>query len=305
MHHHPPPPAEGIHPLGRHTPLGRHPPPQQTATAADGTHPTGMHSCLQLFFLSGHIDCDSNERLLSFTSLASQLFQVNLYLPLFDESCHNSDQFSVAKRLVQLKLAAFNLESEVPGQDGLKDYTIHVERDANNTESISIDCLSSSIALPQPTSQVVSTTRKDNATGAEYTCDVKNEPCGTVHLESVNEESEKDSVRVDSSSTRESQTFSKETKASSNHKVNSRGVSKENAKCEAKISKEIMTRNKTKSRPGKSAKNVKRRQKPLKKKKKVTKVIKVPETEDDLMNEAGEYVPDWTVHKGGDWKPDK
>ena len=26
------------------TPLGRHP-PRQTATAADGTHPTGMHSC--------------------------------------------------------------------------------------------------------------------------------------------------------------------------------------------------------------------------------------------------------------------
>ena len=23
----------------------RHPPPQQMATAADGTHPTGMHSC--------------------------------------------------------------------------------------------------------------------------------------------------------------------------------------------------------------------------------------------------------------------
>ena len=36
----------GIHPPGRHhlLPLGRHPPPQQTATAADGTHPTGMHS---------------------------------------------------------------------------------------------------------------------------------------------------------------------------------------------------------------------------------------------------------------------
>ena len=31
-----------IHPLGRH-PLGRH--PQETATAADGIHPTGMHSC--------------------------------------------------------------------------------------------------------------------------------------------------------------------------------------------------------------------------------------------------------------------
>ena len=57
----------GRHPLGRHPlsrhPLGRYPPgqtsplsrhpssqtpplvPQQTATAADGTHPTGMHSC--------------------------------------------------------------------------------------------------------------------------------------------------------------------------------------------------------------------------------------------------------------------
>ena len=30
---------------GIHTPLGRHP-PEQTATAADGTHPTGMYSCL-------------------------------------------------------------------------------------------------------------------------------------------------------------------------------------------------------------------------------------------------------------------
>ena len=38
------------------TPPGRHPPeqtppvqipPQQTAAAADGTHPTGMHSCCQ------------------------------------------------------------------------------------------------------------------------------------------------------------------------------------------------------------------------------------------------------------------
>ena len=52
----------GIHTphLSRHPSLGRHPPPlladtsplgghppQQTATAADGTHPTGMHSCWQ------------------------------------------------------------------------------------------------------------------------------------------------------------------------------------------------------------------------------------------------------------------
>ena len=27
------------------TPLGRQPPPPETATVADGTHPTGMHSC--------------------------------------------------------------------------------------------------------------------------------------------------------------------------------------------------------------------------------------------------------------------
>ena len=40
----------GVHPLGRHppglTPTPRQtPPPQQTASEADGTHPTGMHSC--------------------------------------------------------------------------------------------------------------------------------------------------------------------------------------------------------------------------------------------------------------------
>ena len=60
----------GRHPLGRHpwadtlpkantpprqtpssgqTPLGRHP---RTATAADGMHPTGMHSCYVVMFIS-------------------------------------------------------------------------------------------------------------------------------------------------------------------------------------------------------------------------------------------------------------
>ena len=34
----------GRHPRGQTSPLGRHPPPE-IATAADGTHPTGMHSC--------------------------------------------------------------------------------------------------------------------------------------------------------------------------------------------------------------------------------------------------------------------
>ena len=40
----------GIHPPGRHppgqtSPWADTPPRQQTATAADVTHPTGMHSC--------------------------------------------------------------------------------------------------------------------------------------------------------------------------------------------------------------------------------------------------------------------
>ena len=55
------PQGGGVHPLGRHPPGQRHthtsrhpsawadtpPPPRwQMVTAADGTHPTGMHSCL-------------------------------------------------------------------------------------------------------------------------------------------------------------------------------------------------------------------------------------------------------------------
>ena len=218
-----------------------------------------------------------------FASLASQLFQVNLHLPLFDESCHSRDQFSIAKRLVQLKLAAFNLESEVPGQDCLKDDTEHVEHDTNKTKSIRVDCLSPSVALHQPTSQVASTNCKDDATRTENAYDIKNEPCGTVNSELVDEESQKDLTRVDSCITGKSQTFSKETKTRSKHKVlHSRRVSKEIEKCESKISNDIITRNKTKTHHGKSAKNVKRRQKQIKKKKKMTKVSReTPEIEDD------------------------
>ena len=47
----------GRHPPGIHTPLVRLPlgrrPPQQTATAVDGMHPTGMLSCLHVLFLAG------------------------------------------------------------------------------------------------------------------------------------------------------------------------------------------------------------------------------------------------------------
>ena len=46
-------------PLGTHTPdrhlLDRHP-PWQTATAADGTRPTGMHFCLHLILKTGTLD---------------------------------------------------------------------------------------------------------------------------------------------------------------------------------------------------------------------------------------------------------
>ena len=34
------------------TPPGRHPPPREMATAADGTHPTGMYSCCDIIFLA-------------------------------------------------------------------------------------------------------------------------------------------------------------------------------------------------------------------------------------------------------------
>ena len=44
-----PPPGNRHPPPSRHPPRSRPPwtrhPPRQTATAADGTHPTGMHSC--------------------------------------------------------------------------------------------------------------------------------------------------------------------------------------------------------------------------------------------------------------------
>ena len=40
-----PPPLEQTPPRSRHTPRSKHTPPRETATAADGTHPTGMHSC--------------------------------------------------------------------------------------------------------------------------------------------------------------------------------------------------------------------------------------------------------------------
>ena len=66
--------ALGQTPPGQtHTPLDRHPPgrppPQQTATAADGMHPTGMHSCV-------NITIEINVFLLSWCQGESQCLQV-------------------------------------------------------------------------------------------------------------------------------------------------------------------------------------------------------------------------------------
>ena len=72
---HPPTPRDQVHPWeqtppGADTPLeqtppgSRHPPgadtpsPRDTATAADGTHPTGMHSCLKRLCLT-YAGCNS------------------------------------------------------------------------------------------------------------------------------------------------------------------------------------------------------------------------------------------------------
>ena len=44
------PPSGSRHPRTRHTPQDQACTPQQTATVADGTHPTGMHSCLALMY---------------------------------------------------------------------------------------------------------------------------------------------------------------------------------------------------------------------------------------------------------------
>ena len=46
------PPRKDPPPLGKHTPQEGSPPPRETAAAADGTHPTGMHCCF--VYRNGH-----------------------------------------------------------------------------------------------------------------------------------------------------------------------------------------------------------------------------------------------------------
>ena len=46
----------GPHPRGKLRGIRSKPPPQDTATAADGTHPTGMHSCLCVISITSFND---------------------------------------------------------------------------------------------------------------------------------------------------------------------------------------------------------------------------------------------------------
>ena len=66
---------------GRHLPhLGRNPSPHQTATAADGTHPTGMHSCCY----KSHI---GQWRIQDFPEEGAPTHKVGLFCKPFAENC--------------------------------------------------------------------------------------------------------------------------------------------------------------------------------------------------------------------------
>ena len=114
----PPPPGAGT-PLGAGTPQSRHPrragtpqsrppgtrhppsrhPPQQTATVADGTHPTGMHSCFLKFQSSflrevAWVLHEWNEGFviisIQFTSLVDVNHSNDIY-PVFLNKCHGAE----------------------------------------------------------------------------------------------------------------------------------------------------------------------------------------------------------------------
>ena len=87
----------GVHPPCRHAPPrpnmppGQKPPPRQTATAADGTHPTGMHCCLTIAILQylnrNRTKCDPNSFLRSqlrpskriATAIVQRISSVNVF----------------------------------------------------------------------------------------------------------------------------------------------------------------------------------------------------------------------------------
>ena len=71
-----PPPREGSTPPGRKHPLsprGGSTPPRESAAAADGTHPTGMHSCHTVF---GKNSCQTVGILTQIQGLASTVCKI-------------------------------------------------------------------------------------------------------------------------------------------------------------------------------------------------------------------------------------
>ena len=91
--------------LGRHPP-GRHPLPP-TATAADGTHPTGMHSCIAMFLLCCRVSLilsDSTVPNIFEYSNCNDLTSVPTFLAFFstkyavssgEEALHRSAQLGI------------------------------------------------------------------------------------------------------------------------------------------------------------------------------------------------------------------
>ena len=222
--------------------------------------------------------------------MANHLLQTDIPLTVTDDSSQDPDLLLVAKRLVQLKLAACALESDVPRQAGsdTEGDTPAETMDIHDNKSSYIPNALSVTILPE-TKQYVELEQE----GTSNTCDVKNEPKETIGLDHI--------VKQDDISTR-----------SERHSE----LKLSNSELRAEMSIEIVTRSKTKAKgeilsrkmkqkPSKM-KGSKPRTKPKRKikKKKVETVVNDSDAEvTDLA--PGERLPDWTLHKGGDWHPDK
>ena len=75
----PPPPGRHLPSLADTPPHQQTPlPPQQMATAADGTHPTGMHSCIKVKVIQGHHNCQGHDHKLC-RSLVSWFDKAHLW----------------------------------------------------------------------------------------------------------------------------------------------------------------------------------------------------------------------------------
>ena len=246
-----------------------------------------------IYFLTGEIECNNRKSLLNFTSLASQLFQVNLHLPYTDEGCHEEEQFSVTKRRVQFKLCTFNLETEIPE---LRIFKNNDGGDVNVTKSSGVDHL----VLPDASVTCKITTGKDDRKNELG----KQEPCNSPDRNSKSSDNNLTTEQGDSNT---DDCIAKRGK--------SQLASEESEKLVNNISKKIMTRTKMKRRGVKKStftKNAKRKmfaergskKKQFEKKTSEWNVdMNIQNDENDLKE--GENTADWIVHRRGDWNLDK